>query len=226
MSKKWMLDLALTAVLLLLMGYSLIGEALHEWLGVAMLALLVLHHLWNRGWYRGLGKGRRSAYRVAQTVLTGLLLVSCLGTLLSGLCLSRYVLDGIPLRGGEDLARSMHLPCAFWSLLLMGLHLGLHWGAVMGLGRRLTGRRPSSRVRATLLRCLAAAVAGYGLWAFFRRGLPDVLLLRTHFLFFPPDLTAARFLADCGAMLGLFVSLGYYGGRGLRRCSAGKETLL
>ena len=44
MPKRWITDLALTVILLPLMGYSLIGEAVHEWLGLAMLALIVLHH--------------------------------------------------------------------------------------------------------------------------------------------------------------------------------------
>ena len=57
MPKRWITDLALTVILLLLMGYSLIGEAVHEWLGIAMLVLIVLHHIWNRAWYKGLGKG-------------------------------------------------------------------------------------------------------------------------------------------------------------------------
>ena len=45
MTKRWITDLALIASLLLLMGYSLIGEAVHEWLGIAMLALAALHHI-------------------------------------------------------------------------------------------------------------------------------------------------------------------------------------
>lgn len=47
MPKRWITDTALTVVLLLLMGYSLIGETAHEWLGISMLALAVLHHKWN-----------------------------------------------------------------------------------------------------------------------------------------------------------------------------------
>ena len=65
MSKRWITDLALTAILLPLMGYSLIGETVHEWLGIAMLVLIVLHHIWNHAWYRGVDKGRMSIYRAA-----------------------------------------------------------------------------------------------------------------------------------------------------------------
>ena len=224
MFKKWITDIALTGILLLLMGYSLIGEALHEWLGIGMLLLLILHHVCNLSWYRNLKRGPFSPYRCVQTVLTILLLLTVLGSMLSGLVLSRYVLDFLPLHGGEKLARAVHLPCAYWSFLLMSLHLGLHWGAVMGMARRIAGLRPPSPYRTGVLRLLAAAVFCYGLCAFFRNGLPDYLLLRTHFVFFLPDQTAARFLLDYAAIMGMFLALAHYGGIWLRHRWAQADT--
>lgn len=47
----------MTVMLLFLMAYSLIGEALHEWLGIGMLLLFVLHHILNASWYRNLRRG-------------------------------------------------------------------------------------------------------------------------------------------------------------------------
>ena len=51
-------DLAMAVILLLLMAYSRRGEAPHEWLGVGMLVLFVLHHVLNRGWIKRVFKGR------------------------------------------------------------------------------------------------------------------------------------------------------------------------
>lgn len=177
MPKRWITDLALTAILLPLMGYSLIGETVHEWLGIAMLVLIVLHHIWNHAWYKGLGKGRMSVYRATQTILTFLLLLSVIGSLFSGLVLSQYILDLIPTGWGQELARMIHLPCAFWSFLLMGLHLGLHWSGVMGQARRIAGLSGLSRTRTAVLRLMGAAIACCGLLAFFRSGFSDYLLL-------------------------------------------------
>lgn len=224
MPKRWITDLALTAILLPLMGYSLIGETVHEWLGIAMLVLIVLHHIWNHAWYKGLGKGRMSVYRATQTILTFLLLLSVIGSLFSGLVLSQYILDLIPTGWGQELARMIHLPCAFWSFLLMGLHLGLHWSGVMGQARRIAGLSGLSRTRTAVLRLMGAAIACYGLLAFFRSGFSDYLLLQTHFLFFPPGQTVAGFLADYFAIFDLFVWIGHYGGNGLRRCSDRKKV--
>ena len=217
MGKRWITDLALIVILLLLMGYSLIGEAIHEWLGLGMLLLLIFHHAVNATWYRTLKKGRYSLCRCVQTALTVLLLFTVLGAILSGLLLSQYVLDLPALRGNGELARALHLPCACWGFLLMSLHLGLHWGAVMGMARRITGLRVPSKCRTATLRLLAAAISCYGCYAFFHNRLPDYLLLRAHFVFFPPDQTAARLLADYGAIMGLLLTIAHYGGTALRR---------
>ena len=226
MLKRWITDLALTSILLLLMGYSLIGEAVHEWLGIAMMVLAALHHIWNHVWYKSLSKGRMSVYRTVQTVLNFLLLFSVTGSLFSGLVLSQYVLAFLPLGWGQELARMLHLPCAFWSFLLMGLHLGLHWSGVMGQVRRIAGLSGPSRARKTVLRLLGAAIACCGLLAFFHSGFVDYLLLRTHFLFFPPGQSAVGFLTEHLAILGLFVWIGHYGGNALRRCSDRKKVSL
>ena len=225
MGKRWAADLALIVVLLLLMGYSLIGEEIHEWLGIGILLLLIFHHAINVPWYRNLKWGRYTPYRWVQTVLTVLLLFAVLGSILSGLVLSQYVLDAPLLHRLDVPARALHLPCAYWGFLLMSLHLGLHWGAVMGMARRITGLRTPSKCRTVILRFLAAAISCYGLYAFFHNGLSDYLLLRTHFVFFLPDQTAARFLVDYGTIMGLFLTIAHYGGAILRRQSAGKGAL-
>jgi hypothetical protein len=61
-------DCAMTVVLLLLMGYSRIGEMAHEWLGMLMFTLFVVHHILNRKWSAGLLRGNYTPLRVFQTV--------------------------------------------------------------------------------------------------------------------------------------------------------------
>lgn len=103
-------DLGMTVLLLLLMAYSLIGEEAHEWLGAAMLLLFVLHHIWNFTWCRNLAKGRYTPFRVVQTVVAGLLLVTMVGSMASGIVLSRYAFGFLPPHGGQALARAITCP--------------------------------------------------------------------------------------------------------------------
>ena len=224
MGKRWITDLALTMILLFLIGYSLIGEEIHEWLGLGMLLLMIFHHALNVSWYQNLKKGQYSPYRCVQTALTALLLFTVLDSMFSGLMLSQYVLDFLPFYGGNELARALHLPCAYWGFLFMGLHLGLHWGAVMGMARRIMNLHTASKYRSGILRLLAAVISCYGLYAFFHNGLPDYLLLRSSFVFFPPDQTAPQFLMDYAAIMGLYLTIVHYGGIFLRRLSARKTN--
>lgn len=213
---RWLTDLCMTVLLLLLMSYSLLGEALHEWLGTAMLALLLLHHVLNRAWHKHLTRGRYSPFRLVQTLVVLLLVLAMLGSMASGIVLSRYVFDFLPRFGGQETARLLHLLCAFWGFVLMGLHLGLHWGAALHALRRWTGCRPSRR-RTRALRILSVLTAACGLYAFFRNGFPDYLLLRTHFVFFDYEQPLCRFYLEYLAILALFVWIGFCWGKGLLR---------
>ena len=52
---KHIVDILL-GVGLLLMSYQVVGEAGHEWTGIAMTALMILHQILNRKWYAALFK--------------------------------------------------------------------------------------------------------------------------------------------------------------------------
>lgn len=54
MIMKIVVDIAMTIALLLLMTYELIGQAAHEWVGIGMFALFVLHHILNGKWSKNL----------------------------------------------------------------------------------------------------------------------------------------------------------------------------
>ena len=69
-----LVDVAMTALLLPLMAYSLVGEAAHEWLGLAIFVLLLVHHALNFHWYRGLAKGQWNPLRAFQTAINFALL--------------------------------------------------------------------------------------------------------------------------------------------------------
>ena len=43
-------DAGMTLSLLFLMSYGLISEKVHEWIGILMFVLFILHHVLNRKW--------------------------------------------------------------------------------------------------------------------------------------------------------------------------------
>ena len=144
---KMAVDLAMTVLLFLLMAYLLVGETAHEWLGLAMFLLFILHHVLNWRWYRSLFKGKYTPIRILQTLLNILLLASMIGLMVSGIILSRKVFDFLPVSGGMGFARMLHMLASYWGFLFMSLHLGLHWNMVMGMAYM-----GSMRFRKTALR--------------------------------------------------------------------------
>ena len=208
-------DILMTVALLLLMAYSLVcgsnpavGEAIHEWLGTGMFVLFVLHHFLNRKWSLSIHKGKYTPYRVVQTTLVVLVLLTMCGSMVSGILLSRTVFSFLGVRGGQAAARSAHMLCAYWGFVFMSLHLGLHWRMIMGMARKLM--KKSSKGCRWILRMTAALIAVYGVYAFIKRDFGNYMLLRYHFVFFDFEEPLALFLLDYAAIMGLFVCAGYY----------------
>ena len=218
---KIVTDIAMTVILLLLMAYSLVGEKAHEWLGISMFVLFILHHVMNNKWSRSVFKGRYTPYRVLQTTFVVLALASMLGSMVSGIILSRYAFSFLPITGGSSWARMLHMLSAYWGFAFISLHLGLHWSMMMGMVKRMF-RKPSA-VRAWIVRCVGFLIAGYGVYAFLKREIGSYMLLKIQFVFFDFDEPLILFILDYIAVMGLFVFIGHYLTEGLKRIGRKKE---
>lgn len=206
MKVKISIDAAMTLALLLLMAYGLVGEAAHEWLGMGMFALFLLHHLLNRRWIRAVPQGRYAPPRIVQTALAGLIFLCMVGSMISGIVLSRHVFAFLPRHGGYELAGKLHILCAFWGFVLMSLHLGMHWNMLMTMARK---HLQPSKIRTWALRIAGYSFAAYGAVAFIRRDVGLYLLLKSHFVFFDYSEPLIAFLLDYLAVMGLFVAVGF-----------------
>lgn len=212
MSKKLkvriVIDLLMTGCLLFLMPYELVGRMAHEWIGAGMLVLFILHHILNRQWIKNLRKGKYTPFRIVQTMLAGLVLLAMLGSMASGMILSRYVFAFVNVSGGIASARNIHMACAYWGFVWMSLHLGFHWGMILGMVRKLRGK--SSVAEKWTARALALAVAAYGIHAFVKRQIGSYMLMQIQFVFFDFEEPLAYFILDYMAAMGLFVFIGHY----------------
>ena len=210
---KITVDALMTLALLMLMAYELIGQTTHELTGTAMLLLFVVHHILNRSWHKNLFRGRYSPYRVFQTALVAAIFLLMVVQGVSGVMLSRHLFTFLPIQGGAYWARSLHMLGAYWSLVLMSLHLGLHWSmALAPLGRAFRGK-------AVPLPVAGAVVALFSVTAFLRREVGAYLLGQLQFAFFDLEEPLVLFFLDYLAMMGLFVWTGHYLGLLLRKLS-------
>ena len=113
--------------------------------------------------------------------------------------------------GGMSFARLLHMASSYWGFMLMSLHLGLHWGKILGMIRRAgKGRREASGAVKMLLRILGSVIAVYGLTVFIRRDLLTYMLIRTQFVFLDFNESVPLFYIDCLSMMGTFIWSAYW----------------
>ena len=205
---KIVTDISMTIVLLFLMAYSLVGEVAHEHLGIGMFALFILHHILNNKWTKNLFKGKYTPFRILQTVLVVLAFASMLGSMLSGIVLSRHALSFLPITSGQSWARTLHILSAYWGFAFISLHLGLHWNMMMGMAKRMF-KKPSP-VQLWVVRIIGFLIAGYGIYAFMKRDIGSYMLLKIQFVFFDFDESLVLFRIDYIAVMALFVFIGHY----------------
>ncbi|WP_300980727.1 DUF4405 domain-containing protein [Flavonifractor sp. An306] len=211
------MDLLMTVLLLLLMAFMLTEQEIHEWLGAGSLVLFIAHHVLNRKWLGNLGNGTYTPFRIFQTILTALVFLSMLGSMVSGIMMSRYVFAFLSIRGGMAFARMLHMLCAYWGFIFLSAHLGLHWGMMMGLLRKAAGLKVANPTRTVILRVLACGIAVYGGCAFWKHHIADYLFLRSMFVFFDYEQPPMQFLTEYLAMMGLWMFFAYYTGKLLQK---------
>ena len=177
---KWTLDVLMTIALFFLMGYQFWGEEVHEWIGAGMLVLFIAHQICNRNWYKSLFRGRYTPIRILQCMINVLTLAAMITLMYSGITMSRHVFAFLPIRGGMAFARRLHIVGAYWGYVLMGLHLGLHWGMVLNVALKKHGSQRKYQAAGVVIGLLAAA---YGAYVFIKRNFLTYMLLRSEFVF-------------------------------------------
>lgn len=204
-----MIDCGMVILLPLLMAYSLIGESAHEYLGIAMFLLFVVHHIMNAAWWRNLFKGKYSPARIVMTVTNLLLVIIMVALPVSGIVMSRYAFSFLQITGGVGMARTVHLLSSYWGFVLMSFHAGLHGQMVVqAIRKTLLSKAPKGA--GVILTLIAAMISGYGVYAFICRQLADYLFLKVPFVFFNFDEPRIFFIADHITIMLLFAFAGYY----------------
>lgn len=202
-------DCGMTLLLPLLMAYSLVGEAAHEYLGIGMLLLFVIHHILNIAWWKNLFRGKYTPIRIVGTVLNFVLVIIMLALPISGMILSRHVFRFLHF-GGASTARTVHLLASYWGLVLMSFHAGMHGNVMMGMFRKAANMQQSSKIRTWNLRVIALLLAICGIHAFVKNEIGSYLFLRTQFVFIDFSQPVIQSLLEYCVIILLFIVVGYY----------------
>lgn len=209
---KIIIDICMTILLFVLMAFHYVGLQWHEVTGAAMLVLFILHHILNRNWYKALGKGKYRSSRVLLIVVDVVLLVDMLLLMFSGIAMSRYVFQFLDLPVSKAWAREMHMTASYAGFLLMGFHIGLHYGMILGMVKKMfsvTGTKKNT-VLTWILRGMAVLIAIYGTHALYTRKFVDYISQKVMFAFFDYEEPVIYFILDYVAIMGLMIFISYY----------------
>lgn len=151
---KLLLDIGTFLAFLVTMDPRFSGLAIHEWLSIALAGTIVVHLLLNWDWIVNVTKrffikatnGARVNY-----VLNWLLFIDGILIMLSGIMISESAMPTLGIVLPVNFAwRRLHDTSANFALLIMGLHLALHWNWIVTTFKRvfLSGRKSRQVVAA------------------------------------------------------------------------------
>ena len=221
---KILVDLAMLVLLPLLMSYSLLGETAHEWLGIGITALFLFHHLLNMQFYRNLVKGCYTPVRMLGIAVNFFLTVCMLSLAVSGMLMSRHAVPLLSTDTGLSISRILHLLGAYWGMIFMSFHVGMHGSIFLGMVRQMLKVREPSVMRTAILRLFAAAVAGYGIYALLHRDVIGYLFLKNQYVFLDYSEPIIHHLLDYSAIILLFAICGYYAAKMCRAIKRKQKT--
>lgn len=204
-----LVDCGMVLLLPLLMAYSLVGEAAHEYLGIGMFLLFVTHHILNIAWWKHIFCGKYTLFRILGTAVNLTLAMIMLALPISGMMLSRHVFRFLHFNGAS-MARTVHLMASYWGLVLMSFHAGMHGNVMMGMFRKAAHTQQTSKIRTWSLRVIAVLLAICGIHAFVKNRISSYLFLRTQFVFIDFSQPVVLALLDYLAIIAFFAVIGYY----------------
>ena len=159
---KIALDIVMFVVLTLLYNSHVAAISFHEIAGLAICGLFIIHCLLNLKWIAGVSKRLFCKTVLLKTrigyVVDLLLVVTFVFLVISGIQTSQFL---FPVGSHESAWRGIHHFCGAVSIILVGVHLGLHWGFVLGMLKKAV-RIKSAAIRKTIAIGLLVCVLSFG----------------------------------------------------------------
>lgn len=165
---KRSIDAVMYILFLILMGQCVLRGAVHEWLGIAVGVLFVLHNVLNYKWYQALFKGKYTVLRSIQTAVNFLLILAVLGCAVSGILISQHIFS-VNSGSAIELGRHLHLVVTAWAFVLMSVHLGMHWSLFTAIGKKFHASEGARRILRIICCVSVGALCLYGLYQFVDR---------------------------------------------------------
>ena len=134
---KLLVDIGAFVAFLIATAPRFSGIAIHEWLSIALAAALIVHLLLNWAWIvaitrRLFSKAIEHKQRI-NYILNALLFIDIVVIMVTGIVLSEVALPQLGIQITRSMAwRGIHGLASDAGVIILGLHLGLHWRWLVG----------------------------------------------------------------------------------------------
>lgn len=109
------------------MAFSRAESIAHEWGGLVLFAVILVHLTLNRRWFGNLFRGKYNPARSISTTADAALILAVILIAVSGMVISGYAFAPLNL-SGSSWGRKIHFVSTAWLFLLCGFHYGAHLG--------------------------------------------------------------------------------------------------
>ena len=194
----------MTLLLLVLMGFHLQGEIIHEWAGIIFTLLIILHLYLNRRRLWLLSMKIPLSMRIVNRAINVVTFVVILTAIVSGMMLSRHILLDLPFHNPATWVRKVHMTSVHWGMIILALHIGLHWKMLATFFCQVLKISNYSHFANVIMPGIFSIIALLGLYGLLNQDYLDYLLVKVDFSFFDYDESALLFYLRYLSIIVLF----------------------
>ncbi len=174
---KIILDILMTAVLVVLMKITITGILWHELLGIGVFLLFIFHKLININTLSCLiKKFKKIPIRSkSMLILDILLFIDFIVVAGTGILISQELFSSYFTLSNTYLVSAIHHSSAYIGLILISIHIGLHWSCIISIIKDKLHLKNANRARTILSRITAVAIMFLGIQSSYNQNVLSVI---------------------------------------------------
>lgn len=176
---KILLDIIMTFLFIILMGYHIVGEATHEIIGTITFILFIIHNILNIKWYKTILKGKHNLVRIFHITINLLLFISMIGMMISGIMISGSVFSFLNIKISM-FGRDLHMISTSWGFVLMSIHVGIHLTTLLNK----INKKLKDNTFEYVNYFIQVLIVIFGVYSFISQKLVSDMFLLSHFKLF------------------------------------------
>lgn len=174
---KMILDIVMLGLLVLEYSKLYTGQLIHEIIGIVLLILFLTHNILNINFYKNLFKGKYTITRIITSFVDITFLICMLFTIILGIPISQKVFSFLKINGNM-IINKLHIIFGYWSLIILSIHLGLHFKMIF---TKMINKAKTNKMLRVILYIIQIIIVIYSIKAIIDTNLCDYLIGKASF---------------------------------------------